>query len=106
MDFIFSALLLFPYGNPSCVMALASIRSVAQLLLVLVAHCQLDDYGFDEDDIGPHGSAPGGPGYNVQVGDSLKELNQKTLEQRATYRPAVVSDQCIIEVCSCQNFIS
>ena len=87
-------------------MAQVSIRSAAQLLLVWVAHCQLDDYGFDEDDIGPHGSAPGGPGYNVQVGDSLKELNQKTLEQRATYRPAVVSDECIIEVCACRNFVS
>ena len=63
-----------------------------------------DDYDryapdvMDKDGVGPHGSAYGGPGYNVNIGDSLREMNQKTLAQRETYRAPAVADPCPIEV--------
>jgi len=62
-----------------------------------------DDYDryapdvMDKDGVGPHGSAYGGPGYNVNIGDSLREMNQKTLAQRETYRAPAVADPCPIE---------
>ena len=56
-----------------------------------------EDY-VDADGVGPHGSGPGGPGYNVNIGDSLRELNQKQLAARGTYRSPRVDDQCAVQV--------
>ena len=51
----------------------------------------------DEDGVGPHGSVANGPGYNVQIGDSLKELNQKQLGERKTYKPVPVKQECPVQ---------